>query len=227
MTFTLDSVVPWGRNFTEYAAMFALDDHDFAGHILGCADGPASFNAEASERGARVVSCDPIYRFTASEIASRVDAVYPIMMAQTRENAEGFLWRDFTSVEGLGHARRAAMNRFLADYREMSDDRYVAASLPELPFSDHAFDLAVSSHFLFLYSAHLSLDFHRNAIAELRRVAREVRIFPLLTLARDMSPYVAPLVAELRAHGVTAELRRVSYEFQRGGHTMLRIAPTA
>src|SRR5689334_883641 len=146
MPFTLDRVVPWGRNFAEYAAMFALTDRDLSGRLLGCADGPASFNAEAAERGADVVSCDPIYQYTAVEIASRVDEVFATMLAQTRENVDGFVWRHFDSVPALGVTRRAAMNRFLADYGQ-SRHRYVAASLPDLPFADDSFDVALSSHF--------------------------------------------------------------------------------
>ena len=61
--FTLDKVVPWGRSFDEYCRMFLLTDQDLAGRIVGCADGPASFNAEATRLGTRVVSCDPIYAF--------------------------------------------------------------------------------------------------------------------------------------------------------------------
>ena len=45
MTFTLDRIVPWGRTFDEYRAMFALSTTDLEGRILGCGDGPASFNA--------------------------------------------------------------------------------------------------------------------------------------------------------------------------------------
>ena len=30
MTFALNDVVPWGRSFDEYAAMFALDRHDLS-----------------------------------------------------------------------------------------------------------------------------------------------------------------------------------------------------
>jgi hypothetical protein len=223
MTFTLDGVVPWGRNFSEYAAMFALSERDLACHLLGCADGPASFNVQATERGVHVVSCDPIYQFSATEIAARVEEVFPRMMAETRANADGFVWQNFDSVDALGAARRAAMNRFLDDYRQAANERYVAASLPDLPFADDAFDLALSSHFLFLYSAHLSHDFHRASIRELCRVAREVRIFPVITLAREVSPYLDALVPELRADGLRAELRKVEYEFQRGGHTMLKI----
>ncbi|MCG6943585.1 MAG: hypothetical protein LJE69_20335 [Thiohalocapsa sp.] len=71
----LDDIVPWGRSFDEYRAMFALTDADLGGKILGCGDGPASFNAEATARGARVVSADPIYAFTAADISSRIHAV--------------------------------------------------------------------------------------------------------------------------------------------------------
>jgi hypothetical protein len=52
--------------------MFALTDQDLAGAILGCGNGPASFNAEAASLGRRVVSCDPIYTFSAGEIERRV-----------------------------------------------------------------------------------------------------------------------------------------------------------
>ena len=222
MTFTLDEVVPWGRSFDEYAAMFALDAHDLSRRILGCADGPASFNAEASAGGTRVVSCDPLYQFTPAEIASRIGKVAPLMLEQTRANRDGFVWDRFASVEELGRARHAAMDRFLAHYARARADRYVAAALPTLPFPDNSFDLALSSHFLFLYSAQLGFDFHLAAVRELCRVANEVRIFPILTLGRDTSPYLNPLIDALARDGWTARLERVGYEFQRGGHTMLR-----
>ena len=51
--FTLDQVVPWGRSFDEYRAMFAMTDMDLTGRILGCGDGPASFNREATRQVVR------------------------------------------------------------------------------------------------------------------------------------------------------------------------------
>ena len=225
MTFTLDEVVPWGRNFDEYAAMFALTAHDLSRRILGCADGPASFNAEATARGARVVSCDPLYRFTPAQIAARIDEVSPQILEQTRANADSFVWDRFASVDALAEARHAAMASFLAHYARERNERYVAAALPALPFPDAAFDLALVSHFLFLYSAHLSFDFHLAAVRELCRVANEIRIFPILTLAREPSPYLNPLIKCLARDGWSARLERVSYEFQRGGNMMLRCTP--
>ena len=55
MAFQLAEVVPWGRTFDEYVAMFSLDATDRSRSILGCSDGPASFNAEGIERKVKVV----------------------------------------------------------------------------------------------------------------------------------------------------------------------------
>ncbi len=55
------------------------------------------------------------------------------------------------------------------------------------------------------------------------RVAREARIFPLLDLAGDPSPRLAPTLAELRNLGYEAVTERVPYEFQVGGSQMLRV----
>ena len=45
MAFTLDKVVPWGRSYDEYVSMFGLTGDDLSLSILGCGDGPASFNS--------------------------------------------------------------------------------------------------------------------------------------------------------------------------------------
>jgi hypothetical protein len=225
--FTLDHVVPWGRSHEEYLRMFALTDADLARTILGCADGPAAFNAEATRRGTRVVSCDPLYRFSRDEIDRRIAATCDTVLEQARRNAGQFVWgRGIGSIDELGEVRMRAMRVFLADYDTgRAAGRYVDASLPVLPFTDAAFDLGLCSHFLFLYSAQFDEAFHRASIRELCRVATEVRIFPLLTLAGTRSPFVDACVAEARAAGRAATIEPVNYEFQRGGHEMLRMAP--
>jgi hypothetical protein len=78
---------------------------------------------------------------------------------------------------------------------------------------------------LFLYSAQFGLDFHLASVRELCRVAREVRIFPLLDLAGNPSAYLGPVLSMLERDGIAAEVVRVPYEFQRGGNEMLRIGP--
>ena len=222
--FTLDQVVPWGRSFDEYCRMFTLSDDDLRLKILGCGDGPASFNAGATRRGASVVSCDPLYRWEAVHIRERIASTYHDVLAQTRQNMDEFVWDSIASVEALGEVRMLAMQDFLEDYDQgKRAGRYVDAELPTLPFADAAFDLALCSHFLFLYSAQLGEAFHRTSLAELCRVAREVRVFPLVALGAQPSPYVADLVTEFRKTGHVVDVETVAYGFQRGGNQMMRI----
>jgi len=221
----LNEVIPWGRSFDEYRRMFALSDVDLAGGILGCGDGPASFNAEATAKGHTVVSCDPLYAFAPAEIERRIEDCYEDVISQVRKNPDGFVWDYFHDPDHLGQCRLAAMRRFLADFEAgKAEGRYVTASLPHLPFEDGEFDLALISHLLFLYSEQLDFGFHQAAIGELLRVAKRVCIFPLLTLDGKLSPYVEPMCTHLRARNVKAEIIPVSYEFQRGGNEMLDLS---
>jgi hypothetical protein len=222
--FTLEQVVPWGRSFDEYCRMFALSSDDLALRILGCGDGPASFNAHATRRGASVISFDPIYQWDATQIRERIAATYNQVLDQARHNANEFVWDSIGSVEELGAVRMAAMDDFLDDYsRGKAAGRYFTAELPRLPFADASFGLALCSHLLFLYSLHLDEEFHRQSVRELCRVATEVRIFPLLALGGERSPYVDRVMEEVQSFGYVASVERVQYEFQRGGHQMMRI----
>jgi hypothetical protein len=216
----LREIVPWGRSFEEYRRMFGLSGEDLAGRILGCGDGPASFNGEATAAGHAVVSCDPIYSFAAEEIRRRVEETYEPILSQVGLHPERFVWDFFRDADDLGRHRLAAMQRFLDDFEGGKEaGRYVAASLPKLPFADGEFRLALVSHLLFLYSDHLDQAFHIESALELLRVADEIRIFPLLTLERCWSPYVEPVRSALEAAGYAVEIVIVPYEFQRAeGH---------
>jgi hypothetical protein len=224
MAFSLDRVVPWGRSFAEYDRMFSLTPDDLKRRILGCADGPASFNAEATKHGIEVVSVDPLYAFSAEEIRTRIKAVCPQVLEQTWQNRDGFVWNEFRSIEALGWMRLRTMVRFLKDYAAAREaGRYCVAELPKLPFADGTFGLALCSHFLFLYSDHVNEQAHVDSVVELCRVADEVRIFPLVTLGNQPSRYVSAVVRAVEQLGRKAEIEPVSYEFQRGGNQMLRI----
>jgi hypothetical protein len=220
----LREVIPWGRSFDEYRLMFGLSETEFAGRILGCGDGPASFNVEATVRGHSVISCDPIYAFPAEEIRQRVEDTHETVISQVRLNPEAYLWSYFHDSDHLGQCRLTAVRLFLEDFEQgMAEGRYVTASLPRLPFEDGQFDLALCSHLLFLYSDHLSFDFHQASIVELLRVAAEVRVFPLVTLEGKPSPHVEPVLTFLAQAGWKTEIRSVAYEFLHGGNRMLRV----
>lgn len=226
VTQKLDEVVPWGRSLPEYVNMFGLTARDMERRILDCGGGPASFNAEMADRGSEVVSCDPVYAFSAEQIAQRVDETYPVMIAAMEANKHNYVWREIASPEELGRIRMGAMRRFLDDFPQgVRNGRYVAEALPTLSFKTNTFDLALCSHFLFTYSGPLSAEFHLASIIEMCRVASEVRIFPLLDqFTSEVSPLLEPTVAELKRLDYAVGIEQVAYEFQRGGNQMLRVS---
>jgi hypothetical protein len=224
MAMTLDQIVPWGRSFSEYQRMFDLNEADLAGALLGCGDGPASFNAELTAQGGSVVSVDPIYAFDAAAIRQRVQETHRTIVDKVKLTPDDYCWTEFRDPDALGAHRLATMERFLLDYAAgRAAGRYQPQSVLSLDFADGAFTLALSSHFLLLYSEQLSFEFHCAAVRELCRVAGEVRIFPLLDLACQRSAHIEPLQQHLATYGYASEIVPVPYEFQRGGNQMLRI----
>ena len=218
----LKNVVPWGRTLEEYKEIFSLTEVDLKKSILGCGDGPASFNAELSAQGGKVVSIDPTYRFSTEQLQSRISEVYDEIIPQMHLNKEKYIWGNIPSVEVLGNIRMSAMNKFITDYDiGKEEDRYIEASLPNLEFKDKQFDLSLCSHFLFLYSEQVSRDEHIKYLKELCRVAKEVRVYPLVALNGVVSPHLNEVISELKKLNITASLDDVKYQFQKGATQML------
>jgi len=217
-------IKPWGRSLNEYVRMFNLTPADLKRKNMGCGDGPASFNAELTERGGNITSVDPIYNFSTEQIRHRINETSDNIIAQTRKNKDKFIWQEIGSVEELERVRMLAMAKFLDDFPEgIMQKRYIPGELPSLPFSDKEFDLALCLHFLFLYTDNLSLEFHLKSIEELCRVSNEVRIFPLLYLNSNIAPYLDTVIDFLRAGKQSVTEVKVAYEFQKGGIKMLKI----
>lgn len=159
----------------DYCRMFALSDADRRLSILGCGDGPSSFNAEGTAQGMRIVSVDPLYRFRAGEIRDHIAAAA----------------RDVTAT-GL----------FLADYElGIQQGRYVTGDPSDLPFHDSCYDLALCSHQLFVNSEQLNLAFHLKALKELTRIAEEVRIVPTLEYSGIESRHLGAVMMALPRMG--------------------------
>jgi hypothetical protein len=223
MAVKLDSIVPFGRSLNEYQQMFHLSPEDMEREILDIAGGPASFNAEMAQLGHAVTSVDPIYAFSGPEIQKRFDACVDNIIEQVSKSFHDWVWSYHKSPEDLRSNREKALALFLGDYeRGKAERRYIAGSLPDLP-TERRYDLVLCSHFLFLYSEQLSYDFHQQAILKLLEYAHELRIFPLLTLGLERSPYLDNLRKALAQQGYFSEITKVKYELQRGGNEMLRI----
>lgn len=224
MSFDLNDVEPWGHNLAEYCAMFDLRDSERQLSILGCGDGPSSFNAEGTAAGMRIVSVDPLYRLRAGDIRERIAATTPGIANELRRQPERYVFSHHPDVDAVVAARLGAMEHFLADYETGIDQgRYVSGSATEMPFHDQCYDLALCSHLLFLYSDQLSLAFHLQALRELTRVADEVRIYPLLDLSGAPSRHLPAVTMAMTRMGLQVERVTVPYELQRGANQMLRI----
>jgi len=222
MSFKYDKIVPWGRNYDEYIRMFELTNDDLKQKILGCADGPSSFNAESNNKGANVISVDPIYSMSKDEIQIRIDETYKNVLTQTARNAEKFIWNAIRSIDDLGKIRMRAMTIFLNSYEHGKiNKRYIPGLLPNLPFANNEFKISLSPHFLFLYTENLTYDFHLRAIEEMLRVSNEARIFPLLDVNGKKSRYVERIIADYKGRKI--EIKKVDYEFQIGGNELLII----
>jgi hypothetical protein len=209
------------RSYGEYLAMFDLTPDQLAGRrVLDCPGGAASFTVGAAEAGAAAIAVDPVYAHPHDVLAAHARSEVVRGNDHIRDHPERFVWSYFSSVDDHLRSRLAAVERFEQDRRRVPE-RYLAGSLPNLPFPDDAFDLAVSSHLLFTYDDRLDEQLHVDAARELLRVAAEVRVFPTLSLRDAVSDHVAAVTAALEADGAAVELRTSPYQLQRGEHDVL------
>jgi hypothetical protein len=224
MVMKLDKVVPFGRSLDEYTKMFNLSSEDLQKNILGVGDGPASFNAEGTVKGYNITSVDPIYQFAGAEIKQRFDAVVDNIIDQIIATPNNWVWSYHQNAQELKASRIKTLGTFLQDYQlGRQENRYQAQELPNLDFADRSYDLALCSHFLFLYSAQCDRDFHVAAIQEMLRVSQEVRIFPLLTLMQETSPYLDFVMDKFSNLGYFVAIVKVPYELQPGANETLVI----
>lgn len=218
----LGDIIVTARPFDEYLAMFDLSRDDLlAGPVLDCPAGASGFAAGAAALGGHVTSVDPEYAGDHAALVerARLDTAYG--NRYVREHPDTYSWAFFRDEADHLTRRMAAVDAFAHDLAA-HPRRYVAGALPLLPFADGAYRLVLSSHLLFVYPDHFGYDDHLAFAAELLRVCSgEVRIFPLVDTTTVRWPHLDRLREDLGRDGARTEVRRVPYEFIRGGDEML------
>jgi SAM-dependent methyltransferase len=201
--------------------MFDLGPAELTRSVLDCSAGVAGFVAEARRRGTRAVAVDPAYALSRDELARLGNEDLARGSAIADEYPDRFTFGWYGDPERRLGMRNRALAQFLLDVAT-HPTHYVAGQLPHLPFRGGAFELAVCSHLLFTWADQLGLDWHRAALLELSRVANEARVFPTVMQGPgEAVPFWDELIEQLATEGVTADVRRVSYQFQVGADRML------
>lgn len=220
----MSNLVLWGHHLDEYEEMFDLTPSHLAGSILEYACGPSAFNAEMHQAGKRCISCDPMFTLDMDTFKTKSALIFADMLDKVSHELNKFDFSHYGDFDGLIDRRRAGMASFFADYQlGKAEKRYVPIREITLPFSDFFFDMALSSHYLFGDIDNQDLDFHIQVIKELARVAKEVRIFPLIDREGQASTYLGPVLLELQRDNYGAEVRSVPYRLQSQGNAMLRV----
>ena len=157
------------------------------------ADVASSSQVMATSRG--LAEYRAMFSLRDDDLAGRVVAARRLVDSHPGQNS----WRWYGSPDAPEQLRAEAAQEFLTDLTA-HPGRYLAAALPELPFADQSFRLALCSYLLFTWADRLDEAWHLAAVTELARVAAQVRIYPLVTAGRGAPvPFLDHLVQTLRA----------------------------
>ncbi len=122
---------------------------------------------------------------------------------------------NFDNVKKLIESRQQGILKCLEDYEiGKKEIRYIIPDKMS-SFSDFSFDLALNHSFFTV--SHPDLEEVLNEIKELARVAKEVRVFPLLDQNGHTSPLLGPLLLSLQQQNYGTEVKEVKYQLHPQG----------
>jgi SAM-dependent methyltransferase len=203
------------RSFNEYKEMFMLDEHLLnKGKVLDVASGASSFVAELSKRGYDAVAVDPLYKLSLEEMNEFGKKEIEIATQKLDKIKHLFVWESYKSIESHNQIRLNSFQQFLESYA--TEENYISAALPSLPFDNETFSLILCNHFLFLYQEQFDYEFHLKAINELIRITKKggvIRIYPLVGFKNESYPYLDKLIKTLSNNGVEIELTSTNFRF--------------
>lgn len=217
-------LVLWGHHIDEYQEMFDLSKANIDSRLLEYGCGPSAINAELHKGREYIVSCDPLFTLDKATLLTKSSLIFEEMVARILKNQDKFDFSYYGGVDKFIARRREGMAAFFDDYETgWTENRYLSLKDYRLSFADFSFDLALSSHYLFADLDDQDVDFHLQVLQELARVAKEVRIFPLIDRHGQPSPFLGPVLLGLQQANYGVEVREVSYHLQPKGNAMLRL----
>ena len=217
-------LVLWGHSVDEYREMFDLSQDEINSSILEYGCGPSAVNYQQTQNAHKVVSCDPLFVLDKDTLSSKAVMIFADMAEQVKKEQSRFDFSRSGSYESLVAERQEGMRQFFADYASgKAEGRYIGVADYHLPFADFSFDFALSSHYLFADLDEQTVEFHLAVIRELARVAKEVRIFPLIDREGNTSEFLGPVLLGLQQENYGVEVREVAFHLHNTGNAMLRV----
>lgn len=216
--------VLWGHHTKEYKEMFDLSDTELSLPLLEYGCGPSAFNSTIHDNNPSVVSMDPLFALSKRELFEKATAMFDERARVLRSTPLLLDVAAYGGLEAFIEYRRQGMALFFKDYDDgVIAKRYRADAIEALPFPDFSFNLALSSHYFFADGEGLSVEKALTMIKALARVAKEVRIFPLLNRPSVTSEQLGPVLLGLQQENYGVEVREVACSLYPAGNAMLRI----
>lgn len=216
--------VLWGHRVFEYQEMFDVSEETLKDKILEYGCGPSAINAELHPENTHIVSVDPLFSLEKKALLEDATKLFDERVEQVLKDPTQFDVDSYGGMDAFLEQRREGMQLFFEDYEAGSHEkRYQALTDGSLPFDNFSFDLALSSHYLFASPEDQSITFHLKAIEDLARVAREVRIFPLIEREGEPSLLLGPVLLGLQQANYGVEVREVACSLYPEGNAMLRV----
>lgn len=221
----MQRIVLWGHHLDEYVDMFDLPESALTMRFLEYHSGPSAFQAELREQAAHLVSYDPWFFMDKTALTPLILHSFETRVEQIKARRDEFDFSRYGDTpETLIDYRRAGIDQFLKDYDlGHAEGRYLPIPEQPLPFEDFFYDFALSAHHFFSTMVPQTVEYHAQCIQELARVAKEVRIFPLVDADGIPSPLLGPVLLALQQLNYGVELREVRYHLQPRGNAMLRV----
>lgn len=214
----------WGQHLDEYQDMFALTDDDLRKSFLEYNSGVSAFNVEVRSKALSCVSCDPWYVLDKNSLREKIELNFNTRIRELQNNLDSLDVSRYGSFEQLVNYRRKGIESFFADFEDgLVSKRYLPITTDELPFPDFQFDFALIANNFFADLDYQTVEYHIAKIKELARVAKDVRIFPLVDANGTPSNLLGPIIMGLYQDNFRVEVKDVAYYLQHRGNAMLRV----
>lgn len=212
----------WGLQRDEYQSLFDLTDDDLTLCLLEYDSGPNAVNASLAPTGGKMTSCDALFRLDKEALKA---VVHARLEEQSRlVSSSDTASYQLTDLKALIEKRQQGLAIFFADYNAgCMQKRYVAVKSDVLPFNDFLYDLALSTHLLFQQTDESQVPQLLQQIKELTRVAREVRIAPLMDSDGHPTPLLGPILLGLQEGQYGVEVRKVTHDVIYHHNAMIRV----